>query len=380
MKKILIIVAIMCGLVGISAQAANGDVIGHIYSTDIRAYINDVEVTSYNIGGRTAVVIEDLFNSKYYKTSYDYNDHTRTLTIDNFDPFYFADYSAQIQSTIGDITGNIYETDIKTVMYDTEIPSYNIGGKTAVVIEDLGSDNEFSYWGGRYVWDESNRTIKLKLLYPTSGDLNILAETNTDMLITANDELTEGYAEFKEVFASDQSEHFKWPDWVEKKENESSIKTIFPIISTTDNGKECIGYYFRCPSAEHTFTAFTCYDLDKYRAAAENAVPMGAVTIEEAVDFYQLYKAAYIADRIDTDDYSFVYMAGPAPYPHKYLLYVKSDGSFHDYNRDLAKIENKGDLKSIEIDKGNEQVICHYDNDYIIDLKFGELRTTHTKS
>ena len=44
------------------AFAANGDVIGNIYSTDIRAYINGVEVESYNIGGRTAVVIEDILD------------------------------------------------------------------------------------------------------------------------------------------------------------------------------------------------------------------------------------------------------------------------------------------------------------------------------
>ncbi|HIW48281.1 MAG TPA: hypothetical protein H9687_03235, partial [Firmicutes bacterium] len=42
----------------VPVQAANRA--GQIYATDIRAYINGVEVPSYNIGGKTAVVVEDI--------------------------------------------------------------------------------------------------------------------------------------------------------------------------------------------------------------------------------------------------------------------------------------------------------------------------------
>ena len=40
--------------------AAYGDVAGYIYSTDILAYINDKPIESYNIGGKTAIIMEDL--------------------------------------------------------------------------------------------------------------------------------------------------------------------------------------------------------------------------------------------------------------------------------------------------------------------------------
>ena len=62
MKKVISIILSTVMMLTISASvfAANGDIVGHIYSTDIRAYINGVEVESYNIGGKTAVVIEDI--------------------------------------------------------------------------------------------------------------------------------------------------------------------------------------------------------------------------------------------------------------------------------------------------------------------------------
>ena len=41
-------------------QAANGDVIGSIYSTDILAYVNGRPIRSYNIGGKTVILVEDL--------------------------------------------------------------------------------------------------------------------------------------------------------------------------------------------------------------------------------------------------------------------------------------------------------------------------------
>ena len=62
MKKLLASILSVIVILPTSSTvlAANGDVAGYIYSTDILAYINGVEVESYNIGGKTAVVIEDI--------------------------------------------------------------------------------------------------------------------------------------------------------------------------------------------------------------------------------------------------------------------------------------------------------------------------------
>ena len=82
MKKFgtwLLALGLLCG--GLSVYAANGDVIGTVYSTDILAYINGRPVPSYNIGGRTAVLAEDLADSSY-GISFGYDDTRRLLTLD----------------------------------------------------------------------------------------------------------------------------------------------------------------------------------------------------------------------------------------------------------------------------------------------------------
>ena len=71
----------------------------------------------------------------------------------------------QNKTAPGKVVGKIYKTDIKTSIYGVIIPTYNIGGKTAVAIEDLGYDGAFSHIGGKYIWNETDRTISLEFLY-----------------------------------------------------------------------------------------------------------------------------------------------------------------------------------------------------------------------
>ena len=76
MKKIFIISAILAIFCAFgTAYAESGDIIGHVYSTDILAVIGGNEVPAYNIGGRTAVVIEDLSNEQFgYPFFFAYDD------------------------------------------------------------------------------------------------------------------------------------------------------------------------------------------------------------------------------------------------------------------------------------------------------------------
>lgn len=62
MKKLLASILSIMIILPISSTvlAANGDVAGYIYSTDILAYVNDRPIESYNIGGKTAIIMEDL--------------------------------------------------------------------------------------------------------------------------------------------------------------------------------------------------------------------------------------------------------------------------------------------------------------------------------
>ena len=192
-----------------TALAANGDIAGRIYSTDIRAYINGVEVKSYNIGGKTSVVIEDILNQNAHQ--YSYNDSLRTLRFFSLAPQYLVEEKAENKTVPGRVIGNIYETDIKTSVYDVTIPTYNLGGKTAVAIEDLGYDKAFSPIGGRYIWDETDRTISLEFLYESPKAIS----NDKNIIITTNEDMTEMTATFEEVLhCGGYQEHFKFPDYV----------------------------------------------------------------------------------------------------------------------------------------------------------------------
>ena len=66
MKKFLIgLLSVLLLLIG-STAFADTNVVGHIYSTDILAFVNDKPIDGYNIGGRTVVIAEDLDNYGFH--------------------------------------------------------------------------------------------------------------------------------------------------------------------------------------------------------------------------------------------------------------------------------------------------------------------------
>lgn len=180
MKNFVAFVAAAAVVVGsvTCGYAANGDVCGKIYSTDIMAYINGKAVPSYNIGGRTAIILEELYEQGYGIYN-EYNDETRTLkSKGEFSLAPEESISAVTRGSVGKILGDVYESDIKVFFNGNEIKGYNIGGKTAVLIEDLGekddSPNEeygYSKYLANYVWNGDDRTISLNVLNTQDTDL-----------------------------------------------------------------------------------------------------------------------------------------------------------------------------------------------------------------
>ena len=126
MKKLLGILFILCQIMcTLYVSAANGDISGNIYSTDIKALINGVEVPSYNIGGKTVVILEDIFNDSY---SLVYSDYYRTLKFFSLNPASLKSGSSKYSKSSGRIVGYTYETDIKTSIYGVEIPDLRLAG------------------------------------------------------------------------------------------------------------------------------------------------------------------------------------------------------------------------------------------------------------
>ena len=372
MKKFIIVISSIVAvlLLHTVAFAANGDVIGNIYSTDIRAYINGVQVESYNIGGRTAVVIEDILDEKTHQ--YGYDDNTRSLKLFSLNPKCLVEKTSKNNSKSGNVIGKIYETDIKTSIYDVVIPTYNIGGKTAVVIEELGQNGEFSPIGGRYIWNDTDRTISLEFLYQNHSDVS----TNKNIKIIANETMTEATAVFEETLHCDGGrEHFNFPDYVT---DESAVEAVIPIKS----GDEIIGYYFRRPLKDNKFTAFSCYYPEKVKEAEKTFTPYPDKTRESIIShFVNNHSVGEPRERFDTDDYTFIYISVAGTSWTSYnLVQVYEDGTYIDYS-DEIHMQNRSPVNLV-IDKENEKVTFrHMDRytsewytDYEIDLKEGTIK------
>lgn len=167
MKKLIIgIILFIISSAAVSAQS--DEIMGNIYSTDIIAIVNGEPMQSYNIGGKTAVIAEDLCD-KYYGFHCEYKDDERTLYV-NTDGSVWKGYEEHIaeKNYPGNIVGNYYRTDIKIIFNGHEVPGYNIGGRMAVCIEDLGTPDDspnsaygYSKYLCQFTYNDSTRTVTL---------------------------------------------------------------------------------------------------------------------------------------------------------------------------------------------------------------------------
>lgn len=127
-----------------------GTVINHVLSTDIKAYVSDYQIPSMNIDGSTAIIAEDLRN---YGFTVIWNPDSRMLDISynpdasTFDPLAIPE---SLTSPVGTRIKDVLYTDIKTNLNGKEIPSFNIGGLTAIYLKDLSSVGNVS-------WDEMSK-------------------------------------------------------------------------------------------------------------------------------------------------------------------------------------------------------------------------------
>lgn len=137
-----------------------GDKVGKVLATDIVTYINDIRVPSFNIAGRTAVVVENL-NAKSLPFGVSYDDASRTLVIAKEDifgtggrDFFHFDTSFENRK-VGTPVMDVLYTDIRTVLGDVALESFNIGGFTCIYADDLAN------LCGTYVWNEEARTVNV---------------------------------------------------------------------------------------------------------------------------------------------------------------------------------------------------------------------------
>ncbi len=374
MKKIMATVlwiTILLSMIPASVFAANGDVAGKIYSTDIKACINGIWVDSYNIGGLTVVVVEDITNQ------YRYYDDFRTLIIDDFAPERLVAGTKQASQKPGKVIGSIYETDIKTYFRGKELTSFSLDGKMAVMIEELGLNNGFSETGGCYIWNPELRTITLESAYRYPYSMRTMLEDAGYNINLKKTDYTYRL-EAEPVSAPLTGGHILL-------ETEISDNSMVPVFYQD----ELIGYRCRFPElwvesdengvyhGKEVQTTVEYFFTEKvedmiFRAGTVNP------SVEDWMNYFKRHTQSQILDQFETDDYLFLYMATHIIHGNaeRLIKINKADGSKLEYSDAFPSVSLHGQKKfdKVEIDREKETVLIHYDKDYMIDLKTDEVR------
>lgn len=158
-------------------NVVSGTVAGDMYYTDIKAYVFDAPITSYNIGGRTVIDTEIL--SGYYGFDVTWHENERWLEVTDAQT---TASSEALSGTVvegadgvtGEKAGVYYNTDIVTTLNGKEIEAYNIGGRTFLVAENM---RDFEYIVD---WNEESRELRVSR-YPSQTE-EYTDVVNTDMV------------------------------------------------------------------------------------------------------------------------------------------------------------------------------------------------------
>ena len=161
MKKVLsfaLALALTAGLT-VNAYAAE-EVIGHALYTDIVTEIDGHPIASYNVGGRTAVMVQDL---NWYGLYVYWNEAARAVYVwpGSARPGGVSvetpDFVPQPpEGKVGEAAYPIYASDIKVYVAGEEKESFNIGGHVMVYLSDLLPYGELN-------WNEEEKLAQFQV-------------------------------------------------------------------------------------------------------------------------------------------------------------------------------------------------------------------------
>ena len=366
MKKILITLLLTFAMLYTAVFAAQGDVCGTIYSTDIRTCINGVWVDSYNIGGRTVVVIEDITEQ------YEYSDELRTLILSELNPQFLRSSEKNSDIDLGVPVGSIFETDIRTFFRGRELQGYSLNGKMAVVVEELGGDGEFSDIGGSYSWNESDRTLILESAYRYPYEIRTLLEDrHYNMILTENNGVFEASFEAAPLCGGEilYNTEIRDNSMVNVQYEGENIGYICRFaegrILSDENQKQ----FF----VAGAWQAPTDYFLTDKLKSIIHSQPHVAITYIDWQNYFENQTLATINDSFETDEYVFLYIT----FAHTHggtdalIKLSKTDNYRLDFDDDFESVSLYGQkaFENVTIDREAEKVFIHYDIDYEIDLK-----------
>ena len=145
-----------------------------IYS-DILALIDFLPIPSYNVNGTTYIVAEDL-NCYGFDVNWSSADRTLHILRNKEKPYY--DLTGEVKFVNYEeyptlkIAHHISDSNIKTYLGDTEIPSFNIGGRTIISMEEL-SRYGYLNWNQKFIdfrdYPKNNPEAKMNFAFVENG-------------------------------------------------------------------------------------------------------------------------------------------------------------------------------------------------------------------
>ncbi len=309
-------VFLAAGLVsaGISASAAIGDVVGQVYSTDILATVNGAPIPSYSLDGKTAIALRDLENYGFLVA---YTDDARVSIAEFSVSRLLTPIEGVERGTVGEVVGDVLETDIVAYVNGEYVPTYNIGGRLVAAIEDIAPWNDGSEFapygyaktGMTYTWDENGRTIDL---------ITLPIESDSEAWAKAREYSRHLRFDGTELFVEENKLDWAVLDYTYATGDRLSSEAIQPITYTrNDGGKEEIGLYYSfkrvtwdigapvvnvSPEREMTYISLNTERLEEIFADEE---PYKR-SFDEEVDFYCGGRSGVyrwrLLERIDGED------------------------------------------------------------------------------
>ncbi len=313
-RTLLITSALVLGIT--SAYSAVGDVVGTIYSTDILASVNGKPIDAYNIGGRTVVIAEDL-NKYGYNCWYD--EDTRKLEITSYFTESNYDIAEIPRGKVGKVAGYIYETDIEVTYNKIPVKGYNLGGRTAICLEDLGdladspnADYGYSKYLAACTWDAENRTISLNSYISNDDEimgLNIsrISYGFKDNVLTVIPDDNEVYTGFSQMEYTDEFEDRKY--------------RISPLYLDIDGNLTEVGTAVTMRPYETDILKMHIHDSKAFLELAETA-KNPQLGHDEAIEM--LIGRYTLQDRIENDDFTVLRLADDEGM--RYVYTVKKSG------------------------------------------------------
>lgn len=305
---------------GTAAVSADDGIAGHIYSTDILAYVNGQPIDSYNIGGKTVIIAEDLGDGNYGYT-YNYNDEERLLTVESYFSMPWQDHEEIPRGQTGQILGDVYKTDIKVMYNGMEVTGYNIGGRTAVCIEEIGDITGsphaaygYSKYLANFVWNPEEKTVSLNSYCDNSNEmlgfnmLSRVAFTFSDNVLYArsDDDSTHSYI-YPSVNGIRQESEEGTATLYYTEEFGDQKYVISPLYLDTGDSRTEIGTCVTVWDKDIEMDRTYLHINDPAAAIALAAgVKTPAKTYDEAMEF--LTGKYELTDRIDNDDYTVLLM------------------------------------------------------------------------